>query len=63
MVRQSKQIERPDGGLPEGWLFFATEWLVVVAIYATTLKGDPRLREPLRLGLLTALVIAHLILL
>jgi len=63
MIRRSKEVERPDRGLPEGWLFFAVESLVIVAGYVTVLRGDLRLREPPRLVLLTALVIAHLILL
>jgi NarL family two-component system sensor histidine kinase YdfH len=63
MMRRNKQIERPDGGLPEAWLLFAVESLVIVAVYVTTLKDDPRLREPLRLIVLTILIIAHLILL
>jgi NarL family two-component system sensor histidine kinase YdfH len=63
MMRRNKQIERPDGGLPEAWLLFAVESLVIVAVYVTTLKDDPRLREPLRLIVLTILIIAHLVLL
>ena len=63
MTQRSKEVERSDRGLPEGWLFFAVESLVIIAGYVTALRGDLRLREPSRLALLTALVIAHLILL
>ncbi|MBN1581041.1 MAG: sensor histidine kinase [Anaerolineae bacterium] len=63
MNQRNDNIEHSQEGLTEGWLFFVVESLVIVAAYVITLRGDPRLREPLRLALLTTLILAHVVLL
>ena len=62
MMGRNKQIEHPNAGLPEGWLFFVIVSLVVIAGYVTVIQDDPRMRAPVRLVPLTLLVITHIVL-
>ena len=62
-MRRNKQIERPDGGLPEGWLLFVIVSVIIASGYAIALQDDARLRAPVRLVPLTLLIIAHIVLL
>lgn len=63
MGQRHDQTEQADRGLPEGWIFFVIESIVVVAGYAIVLQDDPGSRELLRLVLLTIPVLAHIVLL
>jgi len=67
MAERQKGIDRIRKALPEGMLdggaFFVVETLVIIGVYVATLRGDPTLRVPGRLVPLSALVLAHIVLL
>ncbi|MBN1640895.1 MAG: sensor histidine kinase [Anaerolineae bacterium] len=63
MTRRKRTNNRPDAAPAEGWLFFVIETLVIAAGYVGVLRNDPRFQEPARLALLTALLVAHTVLL